>query len=255
VTPVPLAVTVTGKRPARYLDAALAKAKDWGLPFVHRPENKALELMMGCEALAFLVLGGEGWVLHDAHGTFRFTPGMGRVRVKRLQYGLQPDDVLLRLCELRPGDRVLDGTLGLAADSLVCAHVVGPTGQVTGVEGSFVLSALVSEGLKALGSQIVVRHGKTREVLQSMPNGSVECVLLDPMFDRPKKSTPSFDVLRRYAVNEPLELDTLREAQRVARRWVVVKGARFANSFLRLGLQAVTVQHKGPLVWARLPGI
>ncbi len=249
-----LAVTVTAKQPGRYLVPAKAQALEWGLPFIERPEKTPLADRLGVEADAFLVLGGEGWTLHDGQGSLAFTPGMARVRIKRIQLGQQEDDMIVRLCELAPGDVVFDGTLGLAGDALVCAHKVGPTGRVIGVEGSFAMFALVSEGLRAMGSQIEVRHGTTLEVLRQLPGASVDCVILDPMFDRPKKSTPAFDMLRRFAVHEPLTTPTLDEAQRVARRWVVVKGGRFGGEFARLGLTPLKPTRSASLVWARLPG-
>jgi len=125
---------------------------------------------------------------------------------------------------------------------------------VIGVEASLAMFALVSEGLKAMGSTIDVRHGSSLEVLRAMPAGSVDCVVIDPMFDRPKKSSPAFEMLRRFAVHEPLERETLEEAQRVARRWVVVKGGRFGREFARLGLTPLPMPRSAALMWARLPG-
>lgn len=251
---VPLAVTVAGKHPARYLDVALARAAAWGLPVIDRPEKGSITAMLE-RAEALLVLGGDGWHLTDPTGALGFTPGMARVRIKRLAAGdVQQPDMVVRLCELKPGDAVLDGTLGLAADALVCEHVVGPTGRVIGVEASRPLFLLVSEGLKAAGSAIEVRSGAVLEVLQGMADGAVDCVILDPMFEARKASSPAFDMLRRYAVHEPLTKETLEEAQRVARRWVVVKGGRYGQEFKRLGLVAVPMTRETPLIWARLPG-
>jgi hypothetical protein len=60
-------------------------------------------------------------------------------------------------------------------------------------------------------------------------------------------------LLRRFAVHEPLERDTLEEARRVARRWVVVKGGRFGRDFARLGLTPMPMPRSAQLMWARLP--
>ena len=138
-----LAVTITGKLAGRYLSTAQAKATQWGVPYFERPDRVCLTQCIGTVADALLVLSGKGWTLHDAEGSLSFSPGMAAVRVKRPQ----EEDVLVRLCELKPGDSVLDGTLGLAADALVCARAVGPSGRVIGVEASLPLFALASEGL------------------------------------------------------------------------------------------------------------
>lgn len=253
---VPLAVTVTAKQTGRYLVRAREQALAWGLPFLERPPRTPLEQTLGTQAEALLVLTGEGWKLHDAQGSLYFSPGMATVRIKRLGTPAQEEDVLVRLCELKAGDSVLDCTLGLGADALVCARVVGPSGRVIGVEASLPLFALASEGLKTPpfedSAVVEVRHGRALEVLRTLEAHSLDCVIFDPMFDLPKGSTPSFDMLRRYALHEPLDEATLAEARRVARRWVVVKGGRYGKELTRLGLTALRLTRFKPLVWARV---
>lgn len=249
---VPLAVTVTAKQPGRYTSTAKTKAAEWGLPFFARPEKGQLPELIGVVAEAFLVLGGGGWTLHDARGELYFSPGTAALRVKRLA-----EDVLVRLCELKAGDSVFDGTLGLGSDALICARQVGPTGKVIAVESSLPLYALVSEGLRreppfSDSATIDVRHGHSLAVLETLEPRSLDCVIFDPMFDLPKRSTPSFDMLRTYASHEPLDEVTLNEARRVARRWVVVKGGRYGKEFDRLGLTALKLTRFKPLVWARV---
>lgn len=248
-----LAVTITGKLSGRYLSEARAKATQWGVPYFERPDRVALAQCIGTIAEAFLVLSGEGWTLHDAEGSLYFSPGMAAVRVKRQQ----EEDVLVRLCELKPGDSVLDGTLGLGADALVCARAVGPSGRVIGVEASLPLFALASEGLTKAppfdaSAKIDVRLGSALSVLRELESHSLDCVIFDPMFDLPKSSTTSFAVLRRHALHEPLDEATLKEARRVARRWVVVKGGRYGKELTRLGLTALKLTRFKPLVWARI---
>lgn len=257
---VPLAVTVTAKQPGRYIPTARAKAEEWGVPFFDRPERTPLSERIGTLADAFLVLGGDGWTLHDAQGSLYFSPGMAAVRVKRIGTPTQEEDVLVRLCELKPGDSVLDGTLGLGSDALVCARVVGPTGRVIGIEASLPLFALASEGLArkppfTASATIEVRRGNALSVFSTLEPRSIDCVIFDPMFDLPKSATPSFDMLRRYALHEPLDEATLAQARRVARRWVVVKGGRYGKEFARLGLTPLKLTRFKPLVWARVgPG-
>lgn len=249
---VPLAVTVTARQPGRYNSTAKAKAAEWGVPFFARPEKGQLSEFIGVIAEAFLVLGGEGWTLHDGKGELYFSPGSAALRVGRLF-----DDVLVRLCELKAGDSVFDGTLGLGADALICARQVGPTGKVIAVESSLPLYALVSEGLRRAppfpdSATIDVRHSHSLAVLKTLESHSLDCVVFDPMFDLPKRSSASFDMLRTYASHEPLDEATLKEARRVARRWVVVKGGRYGKEFERLGLTALKLTRFKPLVWARI---
>ena len=252
---LPLAVTVSPKQPGRYAAAARAKADEWGLPYFDRTLRSPLEPMLAELADAFFVLGGDGWSLHNTAGALAFSPGMAQVRLRRLASADQNEDQILRLCELQPGDALLDGTLGLAADALVCASVVGPSGRVLGVEGSRALAILAKEGLAALGSAIEVRHAKTDDVLREVGPKSFDCVILDPMFDEPNRASVQFEALRRYAVHEPLTLETVELARRVSRRWVVLKGGRRGTELNRLRLPRVQVRRASPLQWARLSPI
>lgn len=249
-----LAVTTTGKAPGRHADLARAKAEAWGLPFLERPLKSPIEKLLEV-AEALLVLGGAGWALADASGSCAFSPGLATVRLKRLDKGEQAQDVIVRLGELRPGDVVVDGTVGLAADALVCARAVGPTGRVLGAEASLPIWALVSEGLApdARSAHIEVRRASALELLRGLPGGSADVVCLDPMFDRPSKAAPGFAVLRRYAVHAPLDAETLAEARRVARRWVLVKAGRYGQEFERLGLREERLVRGSPVRWARVP--
>lgn len=255
---VPLAVTVAANHPGRYEAAARRKAAEWGVPFVRR-----LKPLPG-EAL--LMLGARGWSLRDEEGSIAFAPGLAVVRIKRLRSGAQQQDNLVKLAELGPGDAVIDATFGLGADAMVCAHVVGPTGRMLGVEASLPLFALASEGLRSIpadsrtaevlegAAPIELRHGRAFDVLSTLPSASVDCVFFDPMFELPKAATASFALLRRYALHEPLDERTLAEARRVARRWVVVKGGRYGNDLQRLGLEPLRVARHSAVVWARVAG-
>jgi hypothetical protein len=251
---VPLAVTTTGKAPGHYEGQARARAAVWGVPFLSRPRKTPIERLLA-EAEALLVLGGKGWVLADALGTFGYSPGVGALRLKRFDAGQGAADVLVRLAELQPGDVVVDGTLGLAADALVCARAAGPTGRVIGVEASLAVYALVSEGIASdtRSAPLELRHGRAAEVLRALGPRSVDVVTLDPMFDRPRKAAPGFEVLRRHAVHAPLDEETIVAARRAARRWVVIKAARYGREFERLGLSETRVQRAAPVRWARLP--
>lgn len=245
-------VTVSSSGGAALNSRARAAADQWQVPFYERRRNAGLEAAMGQVAEAFLVLGGDGWTLRDASIELRFTPGMAALRIKRIEAGYTLDDHLVKLTELKAGDSVLDGTLGLGADALVCAHVVGPTGRVIGIESSLPIYALVSEGVKSQNLSLEVRHGDNLALMRSMPAASIDCVMLDPMFDQPKKSSPHFELLRRFADHRPLDVETLTEARRVARRWVVVKGGRYTKEFDRLGLKPTFTSRFKSTVWARV---
>ncbi len=253
---IPLAVTVSATLSAELVARAHACADVWSLPFYER--EKRTGLPVGDFAATFLVLGSDGWTLRDVSGALQFTPGLARLRIKRLQSG-ETDDVLVKMGELKPDDQVLDCTFGLGADAQVCAQVVGQTGRVVGIEKSFPLWVLASEGLRAQVpdpkiAPIEVRLGDCVEFLRAQRPQSFDTVLFDPMFGRRKKSSPAFDLLRSYADHEPLPAEAIGLARRVARRWVVVKGARYSEDLKRLGLRPEPHSRYSETVWARARG-
>lgn len=246
-------VTVSHSVAPELVARARACAAAWSLPFFERAKSSGLPTEG-----TFLVLGGDGWTLRDGNGSLRFSEGLARLRIKRLQAG-EADDVLVKLCELKPKDHVLDCTFGLGADAQVCAHVVGGQGRVVGIEKSLALWALASEGLKAqvqspTAAPIEVRWGDCVEYLRAQAAGSFDCVLFDPMFGKRKKASPAFELLRAHAEHSPLPAEAVGLARRVARRWVVVKGARYTEDLKRLGLRPEPQSRFTEVVWARVRG-
>src|SRR5258708_31101061 len=126
-----LAVTTSGKASVELTARARHAAEIWRLPFIERRRKAPLGPLIGREAQALLVFGTEGLALWDREGTLRFTPGMARLRVKRLDAGIQ-EDLLVRIAGFQPGETVLDCTLGLGPDALLAARPVQPTGRVVG---------------------------------------------------------------------------------------------------------------------------
>ena len=240
----------------------VARAKEaaerWQLPFVDRARKSPLEALLGQKAHALLVLGSDGWTLRDIEGALHFTPNMAWLRIKRIDAGVE-DDVLVKLCELKPSDQVLDCTLGLGIDALVCARVVGPTGRVVGIEKVLPLWILTSEGLAHWeianhSARIETLHGDSTELMATFDDQSFDCVLFDPMFEKPRKSSPAFEILRRTATDAPLTATMLAHARRIARRWVVIKSASYTPAMKRLGLNPEPTSAFSNIIWARMRG-
>ena len=251
----PLAVTTSGKLDDRVIALARGSAHAWGLPFLERGRKAPLRPLLD-QVDSLLVFERNEVVLCDREGTLRFSPGMARLRIKRLQAQVR-EDRLLDLAAFQPGDSVLDCTLGLAGDALVAAHAVGQTGSVVGLEKSLAIYALVSSGLPAFegprACRIDVRHADAFEFLARQPDKIFDLILFDPMFDRPRKCSPAFEILRRHAEHAPLTAAALEDARRVARRSVLVKGPRYSVEWKRLGLQPERGSPHSQVSWARLP--
>jgi hypothetical protein len=177
--------------------------------------------------------------------------------LRRLRLAEGEPDTFVRMAELSKGDSVLDCTLGLAQDALVASLAVGPQGRVVGVEKRLPLYALISAGLKTYepgpdSCRVEVVHADAHEHLRTLPDRSFDVVCFDPMFARPRKAQPGFDVLRRFADHAPLSGEALMEGRRVARRWVVVKGAKYFDDLKKLGLSPEPGPRSADVVWARI---
>ncbi len=243
--------------------AALAAPARHGLPYAARGERPLPAVLAGAGAAGLLVLSRLHAVLWTPAGAHRWAGSMGQVRMKRVlarRAGGPVDpserNPMLEAAELRPGDEVLDATLGLGADALVAAAACGPGGRVLGVEAAAPLAAWVEEGLRRLPAEparrVEVRSGSHLALLASLPTGSFDVVLFDPMFRHGREAPGGFDLVRRLADARPLAAAALAEARRVARRWVVVKDGAPGWDLARLGLTPLTSARGAHRYYGRL---
>jgi hypothetical protein len=250
-----LAVALSGSQDASLRAEAEACAERWHLPLLVRPPKAPLRGLLS-QARTLIVFGQDGVSLWDAQGHVRGGPGLAALRIARIEKGRE-EDPLQRIGELRPGERVLDATLGFGQDARVAARLVGTEGRVLGVEASLPLAILAEASLRRErrpGSvPIEVEHGDSLARLQASAAGAFDVVLFDPMFGRPLASQPGFVLLRRYADPRPLTSEALLQAQRVARRLVLVKTARYTSALRSLGLRPERAARSAPVVWARVP--
>lgn len=179
----------------------------------------------------------------DGDAPLFFHPSLSFVRVKRLMNG--ENDGLVEITGAKPGDRILDCTAGLGADSIVFSYVAGAEGSVTAVESEPALYTIVKEGLASYKThlepfneamrRVRMKLGHHLDVLRMMPDDSFDIVYFDPMFRQPVEESSGIGPLRQAANHEPLTEGAIREAVRVARRSVVLKEHRDSGEFERLG--------------------
>lgn len=253
MAPLPLVTTSLRPIPALVAESQACAAR-FSLRFLPRA-GLALDALLA-DGGAALVFEQRTVRLLGAEGALVFHAGMAHLRKQRLDSG--EGDTLVRLAGLRPGDAVLDCTLGQAQDARVAARAVGPSGRVTGVEHSLALAALQDAGFRRPTSRdprsaaIRVVHAEALDVLRALPDRSEDVILFDPMFSRPKKAQPGFELLRRLAQEAPLSPELLHEARRVARRRVLVKAGRYGGDLKRLGLAPVGTSRSSELEWGVL---
>ncbi len=232
-TPVRLAVTTGRDVDDEHRRRAASVAERLACPLV--PRASFARMSADCGADCF-------YVVRATHEELRAVDG----RAAHVQPGLMPTKLgeglrhpLIRALRgvVDDGDRaedvgvVFDGTLGLANDAVHVAAVTGA--RVDGCEASAVLHALLEEGLPriarsaepwaAAATRVTARLGDSAAALAALPDDAVDAVLLDPMMSRRKRSAPSFDLLRAFAVPDRASPRLLQEARRVARRRVVLK--------------------------------
>ncbi|MBX5482057.1 MAG: class I SAM-dependent methyltransferase [Myxococcaceae bacterium] len=247
-----VAITTAGSPDAALCRKGEAVAHRFGVPFVQRGGRSLEALRAAIAADVLVVFGRDGVRLYDGNAPVVWSPGMAALRIGRMEAG--GVDPLVEVAGLRRGDQVLDATLGLGQDTLVASRAVGESGRIVALEKSLPLAIFTAAGLAGAerGGAIEVLHGDAARYLSSQPDRSVDVVLFDPMFARPRKSQPAFEMLRRHADAAPLTPEVLDEAKRVARRSVVVKGAKYSDDLRKLGLRPLPRSRHADVVWARI---
>ncbi len=192
----------------------------------------------------YLVVQRDRVVYQFAGCSLRYHPGMAMVRLRRLQSGAR--DRMLAAMDLRPGDAVLDCTLGLGQDALVVSSHVGMTGAVFGLEGSRSVACVTSWGLKdypfpvdflSAAHRIEVCWDRWQSVLPAIPANSYDVVYFDPMFDSSIQQSSGMAGLRPFALLDDLDHWGVEQAVRVARRRVVIKARRGSACVRSLGFR------------------
>ena len=234
--------------------------------YVPRERETLSGLQKKYNVLQFVVVeNGQPVVYHGAERFF-FHRGMAELRILNLQRS--GHDPMIAAMGLKPGMSVLDCTLGLAADALVASFVVGVAGKVQGIEASPLIAALTRWGLLALGNEradarppvkeaarrISVTHADHLSYLACLPDRSFDVVFFDPMFRQPKEASVGIQALRNFADSRSLTIESIRQAQRVARCRVVVKEAHGSPEFSRLGIQHFGGGRYSPVQYGILSG-
>lgn len=186
--------------------------------------------------------------------TFFFHQSMARIRISSLLTGNK--DKLLEMTGAQQGDVILDCTLGLATDAIVLSYAVGENGQIIGIESEKVPYLLVREGLRKYEPGILEIKEAMRRIkavnddhlsyMKNLADKSVDIVYFDPMFRHEAKAI-AINRLRDLANHSALDIRTIEEAKRVARKRIVLKEQRESGEFERLGFK-ITGKESGSKV-------
>ncbi|MEO2082816.1 MAG: class I SAM-dependent methyltransferase [Desulfurobacteriaceae bacterium] len=226
-------VITTDRRPTpEMIEDARRLAEKLKAPYVKR-RHRTIESIKKEFGKNVLVVGRElNLTLYTISGKkLFFHPGLLKIRL--LNYLSTGHEAMIDAMELKEGDKVLDCNLGLAQDALLAAFV--SKREVVGVEKDPVIFEIVSRGLKSYrpkGKLKVAEFafklvkpvlGDNYEFLKKQPDKSFDIVYFSPMFVKPKWHCDVMAPFREVAVKDFVTPETLKEAERVARKRVVIK--------------------------------
>jgi len=212
--------------------------------FVERCDQSVAALRGERPGLPILVVRRDRLICQVGTLEFFFHPSLAKQRIAGLRKGER--DPMVEAMGLRPGDRVLDCTLGLGADAIVASYCVGPEGEVVGVESVPVIAAIVARGLRDFSSDLSILNEAMRRVrvvcadhleyLRTQASDSFDIIYFDPMFTTPLYGSRPLLPLRKLADHRPLRVEAITEAGRVSPPRVVVKGKRGSMPWQELGI-------------------
>lgn len=231
--------------------------EDSGFPFYPRERLSLDKLVRRYGADAVIIWQDQGPVLHRGGERFFFHPSMAKVRLGayRKQGMVDP---LVKACCLEPDFSFLDCTMGLGADVIVASYFL-PCGRVIGLESAPGIAQVVKWGMKTYQADIDWLQKAIERVqvincnhltyLKSLPDDEFDVVYFDPMFRRPVLESAAISPMRALANHEPLSIEVIAEACRVARRRVVVKERHGSKEFERLGIDRIVGGHHSTLAY------
>lgn len=218
-------VTCCRKATPEKIEQAKAWAAELDLPYVPRNEEISVPAFLEERQMDwFLVAAGDGPFVYTKTGKLGYHPGLAPLRILELKRG--GTDQLVTALGLKPGMRVFDGTMGLAADSVVAGFAVGETGKVIGTEVSLPMAFLLKQGLASYETgkpeidgvlrRIEVHCMSAKEYLKTVPADSFDVCYFDPMFQTPTRHSSAMDSLRPVACMDPLDEETIALALKAA---------------------------------------
>jgi 16S rRNA G966 N2-methylase RsmD len=226
-------VVTTDKRPdTEIIEEARKLVEKFETVYVKRRHN-TIEFIKKQHGRNVLVVGRDFLLtLHTLSGNkLFFHPGLLKIRL--LNFLADGKEAMIEAMDLKEGKTVLDCNLGLAQDALLSAFV--SRREVVGVEKDSVIYEIVKRGLeryKPKGRLKIAEFAfklvkpicaDNYDFLKEQPDKSFDIVYFSPMFVKPKWHCDVMAPFREVAVKDFVSLETLKEAERVARKRVVIK--------------------------------
>ena len=226
-------IVTTAGRPDD-LSMALAHFVCEALHVTFVPRKKRSVRKISEEQQANVIVAGKNRYEYYPYGAdepFFFHPNSAAFRLKRVARGeVEP---FLQAVQLEKSDTILDCTLGLGADAMLAAFIVGDCGRVVGLEANPNVAFIVAHGmdtydtselpLTACMRQIEVVQAEAIDYLKHQPDNAFDVVYMDPMFEEKIEESNNFQALRTAGAHVTLTDEWVTEAKRVAKKRVVLK--------------------------------
>ncbi|KAB0442726.1 hypothetical protein D0439_12845 [Lysinibacillus fusiformis] len=225
-------VTTAGRPDDESMALAAFACQTLGATF--EPRKKRSVRKMSEAFQANIIVAGKNRYDYYAYGVeepFFFHPNSAAFRLKRIARG--EAEPFLEATQLQLGDTVLDCTLGLAADAMLAAYIVGETGRIVGLEANPNVAFIVGQGMQTYDTtelpltacmrQIEVVQSEAVHYLKTLPANAFDVVYMDPMFEEAIEESNNFEALRRVGEHVTLTDEWVQEAKRVAKKRVVLK--------------------------------
>lgn len=202
-------------------------------------ESHSIDELLKTYDLEYLIVIETQRLIIQGKTTLFWHPNMSVPRIKALREG--NNDPMISAMKLRSGHRVLDCTLGMAADAIVASFFVGNSGHVTGLEANKYIAMLVKYGLqeyltenkylKEAFSRLNIINTNFIDFMNTQPKSSYDIVYFDPMFTYPLAKSSALNALRPLAVHDDIALEHIHAAKKIAKERVVMKQNRRSRKF------------------------
>ncbi|MFD4490536.1 class I SAM-dependent methyltransferase [Lysinibacillus fusiformis] len=239
-------VTTAGRPDDESMALAAFACQTLGATF--EPRKKRSVRKMSEAFQANIIVAGKNRYDYYAYGVeepFFFHPNSAAFRLKRIARG--EAEPFLEATQLQLGDTVLDCTLGLAADAMLAAYIVGETGRIVGLEANPNVAFIVGQGMQTYDTtelpltacmrQIEVVQSEAVHYLKTLPANAFDVVYMDPMFEEAIEESNNFEALRRVGEHVTLTDEWVQEAKRVAKKRVVLKAHFRSEWFMKYHFQ------------------
>ncbi|WP_078391429.1 class I SAM-dependent methyltransferase [Shouchella patagoniensis] len=244
-------VTTARKQAEKLKQTAIHHAQLFQVPFIERGD-RSLDTLFREYQVDVLIVAKNKLALYglNEETPFFYHPNSSLLRYK--QWKKTKYDPFIETAQLSEGDIVIDASLGMGADAVMAQLAVGKSGKVIGLEADHRIATIVAQGLQSWSDadalfidamrRIHVKQCNSLHFLKNAADNSADIVYFDPMFET-KIDSPGLSGMRKFASYQPLSLEMVQEAKRVARRAVVLKDHYQSQQFKRFEFVVKRRQH------------